>query len=138
MPEADKGLLTPDEILTRFVVYSDHIRKDRSPKTELFLPDPTHTCSTYLLSGLVQDKTLREVSDEVGTSRRGKPAYGYCPITVGAVQATGSSLDPNDDPKHHVNITGYPPASQAQLVKDRALALAQAAKPMISGYLDKN
>lgn len=138
MSEAVEAKALVDEILARFVVYSDHIRKqDRTPKPELFMPDQTHTCSTFKLAGLVQDGTLKRTSDEVGMSRRGKPAYGYCPITTGSVLATSAGIDPNDEPKHHVNITGYPPATQPQLIKDRALALAQAARPMVDGYLSE-
>lgn len=138
MHEQAAPTLDRDEILARFVVYSDHIRnKDRSAKADLFMPDHTHTCSTFKLAGLVKDGDLKKVSDEVGMSRRGKPAYGYCPITLGAVLNTSATIDPNDVPKHHVNIAGYPPISQPQLVKARALALAQVARPMVDNYLTK-
>ncbi len=137
MPEPGRAKLANDEILARFVVYSDHVRKqDRSPKPDLFMPDRSHACSVFNLAGLVRDHALKRTSDEVGMSRRGRPAYGYCPITIGAALATSAVIDPNDEPKHHVNIAGYPPANQPQLIKDRALALAQAAKPMIDNYLN--
>ncbi len=136
MPDQAQDRLASDEILARFVVYSEHVRKaDRAPKADLFMPDPTHTCSTFKLTGLVEEGTLAQVSNEVGLARRGKPAYGYCPITVGAVLGTSATIDANDEPKHHVNIAGYPSISQPQSIKDRALALAQAAKPLVDGYL---
>jgi hypothetical protein len=137
MEEPAASALDPAEVLARFVVYqSREVRpSDNTPKPDLFMPDEQHTCSTYRLSGLRSDGILKTVSDDVGMKRRGKPAYGYCPITVGAAKSCGMSVDPDNVPKHHANITGYPPLATPDLIKARALALSQAARKMVVDYL---
>jgi hypothetical protein len=137
MVEPAASTLAAAEVLARFVVYQKReVRpSDSTPKPDLFMPDEQHTCSTYRLNGLQTDGALKAVSDDVGLKRRGKPAYGYCPITVGAVKSCGMSVDPDDVPKHHANIKGYPPLATPDLIKARALALSQVAGKMVDAYL---
>lgn len=136
MAESAASALDASEVLVRFVVYqSREVRSsDNTPKPELFMPDDQHACSTYRLNGLQADGTLKTVSDDVGMKRRGKPAYGYCPISVGAVKSCGMTTEPDDEPKHHVNIKGYPALATPDLIKARALALSQAAGKMVDDY----
>lgn len=124
------------EELARFVVYqSREVRSDSTPKPDLFMPDGAHTCSTYRVQGLRTAGTLKAVSDDVGLKRRGKPAYGYCPIRVDQVNAIGLTVDPDDTPRHHANITGYPSPSTPEQIEAKALALSQVAGKLVNDYL---
>jgi len=129
--------LDASETLARFVIYQKReIRSlDNTPRPDLFMPDGQHTCSTYRVNGMEKDGNLKAVSDDVGMKRRGKPAYGYCPVSVGSVRRTGGDVVADDIPKHHANIIKYPPVSQPQLIKARALALSQVAWAMVDTYL---
>jgi hypothetical protein len=124
--------LVRKETLARFSVYSYEVQKDGSPKVDLFLPDRSRTVSTFRIDGLSKS-VLKGINNIVDMGRRKKLVnYGYCPLNAGRVLDRGFTLDPNDVPKHHVNVEGFPdPAAD----RAKALLLVQIAGRLINEHL---
>ena len=124
--------LSRKESLARFSVYSYEVQPDGSPTVDLFLPDRSRTVSVFRIDGLPRAE-LKSINNTVDMARRKKLVnYGYCALNAGQVLDRGFVLDPNDVPKHHVNIEGFPdPAAD----RAKALLLAQIAGKLTNAHL---
>lgn len=121
------------ETLARFSVFGNWTLQDGSPKVDLFMPDRSHTVSVFRIDGLSKAH-LKKINNEVDMARRKKLVnYGYCPVNAGKVMDNGFPLDPNDVPKHHVNIEGFGADPSAHRAK--ALLLMQIAGKLEAGHL---
>jgi hypothetical protein len=121
------------ETLARFSVFGSWTRSDGMPKVDLFMPDHSLTVSVFRIDGL-SNVQLASINNAVDMARRNKLVnYGYCPVNAGKVTDNGFTLDPNDEPKHHVNIMGFGPAAAAHRAK--ALLLAQIAGKLTDAHL---
>ena len=120
------------EALARFSVFSTWT-KDGMAKVDLFMPDPSHTVSVFRIDGLSKAQ-IRQMNNAVDMARRKKLVnYGYCPVNAGSVMDNGFPLDPNDEPKHHVNIEGFGP--DASTYRAKALLLSQIAGKLTDAHL---
>ncbi len=121
------------ETLARFSVFNDWTLKDGTPKVDLFMPDRSLTVSVFRIDGLSKLQ-LKPINNAVDMARRKKLVnYGYCPVNAGKVMDNGFSLDPNDEPKHHVNIAGFGPDAAAH--RAAALRLVQIAGKLTDAHL---
>lgn len=121
------------ETLARFSVFSTWSLKDGTAKVDLFMPDPSHTVSVFRIDGLSKAQ-IRKINNEVDLARRKKLVnYGYCPVNAGQVMDRAFTLDPNNEPEHHVNIEGFGPDASTHRAK--ALLLAQIAGKLEDGHL---
>jgi hypothetical protein len=121
------------ETLARFSVFNDWTLKDGTPKVDLFMPDRSLTVSVFRSDGLSKGQ-LKRINNEVDLARRKKLVnYGYCPVNAGNVMDNGFPLDPNDEPKHHVNIKGF--GADASTHRAEALKLAQIAGKLTDAHL---
>jgi len=122
-----------EETLARFSVFSDWTRKEGEPKVDLFLPDPWNTVSVFRIDGLSKAE-IKQINNDVDMARRKKLVnYGYCPLNAGRVMDHKFPLDPNDEPKHHVNIEGFSPDGSDHRAK--ALLLLQVAGKLVNDHL---
>lgn len=120
------------ESLARFSVFDSWTRADGSAKVDLFMPDPSRTVSVFRVDGLSKAE-LKAINNAVDMARRKKLVnYGYCALNAGQVLDQGFTLDPNNEPEHHVNIEGFadPAADRA-----KALLLAQIAGKLSDAHL---
>lgn len=121
------------ETLARFVVFSDQVRKSGEAKVDLFLPDPSRTVSVFRIDGLSKAR-IKDMNNAVDMARRKKLVnYGYCPSNAGQVVDRGFTLDPNDEPKHHVNIGGF--GSDPAEDRAKAIRLVQIAGKLRADHL---
>lgn len=122
-----------NETLARFSVFSNWTQKDGTAKVDLFMPDPSHTVSVFRIDGLSKAQ-IKKINNEVDLARRKKLVnYGYCAVNAGQVQDRAFTLDPNNEPEHHVNIEGFGPDASTHRAK--ALLLMQIAGTLSSDHL---
>ncbi len=125
--------LARKESLARFSVYSYETLKDGTPKVDLFMPDRSNTVSVFRIDGLTKGQ-VKKINNDVDMARRKKLVnYGYCPLDAGKVMDNGFPLDPNDEPRHHVNIEGFSVDGSDHRAK--ALVLMQIAGKLVTDHL---
>jgi len=109
----------PSDQLSRFLTQSNHFRRtDNTVTHKAFMPPLDLKLSVFQTRDL--DEPVVWALGEGGS----RNLYGRATITVSAVSDTGLTLDPDNDPPRHANITGWPQKSEQKLL---ALKLAEKA-----------
>ncbi len=118
--------VTPDELLSRYILQSNHFRKiDNTVKPDAFIPHPQEDLSVTRHLDLNQS-TIWSIGDDVA-NQRGKSLYGravnqasaYFDQKLEVVPAPVFPSNPN-----HANVKGWPSGKEAQKI----LAMEIAAK----------
>ena len=122
-PLNDIPLIDASEMLARFVVKPDHVRKDGSIRHGLFFPYKHTELSVTRLRELELDELWRFGSDVAQVYK--KPLLGRSDLRTDHCHQQGLAvaIDPLDGSAasdglfnpHHANIIGYPPARQEQI-----------------------
>lgn len=121
------------EALARFSVFNSWTLADGSHKVDMFMPDPQLTVSVYRIDGLAKTQ-LKAMNNAVDMARRKKLVnYGHCAVNAGQVTDRGFTLDPNNEPEHHVNIEGF--GHDASAHRAKALLLTQIAEKLNDAHL---
>src|ERR1035437_3373512 len=98
--------ITDDEILARFVLFSNWIRKgDHSVRQDAFIPYPWPNLSVTRHVGLSETE-LWEIGEVVANSR---PAtlYGRADIQAKAVRRESLQIEATPNPRNHANISDW-------------------------------
>ncbi len=120
---SDIPVVADNELLARFIVYSDEKRQDGTVKHKLFLP--------YKLVDLSVNRHREATSEETWlagydvAAERGRPLYGLANIRASHCRAEKLEVVPDPIlPKNpnHANIVGYPPAKEDQMAIAKVLA----------------
>lgn len=118
--------VTPDELLSRYILQSNHFRKtDNTVKPDAFIPHPHEDLSVTRHLDLDQDE-IKTIGEYVA-SQRNKTLYGrainqasvYFDHKLEVVPAPVLPNNPN-----HANVRGWPSGKEAQKI----LAMEIAAK----------
>lgn len=120
--ETELPPVTDDELLARFVLFSNWIRHDKTVRPDAFIPHPYPDLSVTRHIGLSESELWQlgqNVSDKIG-----RPLYGRADIQAFAVKKQSLRIQPTPEPKNHANITGWPPDKPRQ--KSIAQKIAQA------------
>lgn len=112
-----------NELLARFIVYSDEKRADGTVKHKLFLPYRLVELSVNRHREATPEETWQAGYD-VATERQ-RTLYGLANIRASNCRI--SNLDVVSDPQlpknpNHANITGYPPEKEDQMAIAKVLA----------------
>lgn len=112
-----------NELLARFIVYSDEKRADGTVKHKLFLPYRLVELSVNRHREATLEETW-QIGHEVAANRQ-KNLYGL--VNIRASSCRVDPLDVIPDPilprnPNHANITGYPPAKEDQMALAKILA----------------
>jgi hypothetical protein len=112
-----------NELLARFIVYSDEKRADGTVKHKLFLPYRLVELSVNRHREATLEETW-QVGYEIAAIRQ-KNLYGL--VNIRASSCRTNLLDVVPDPilprnPNHANITGYPPAKEDQMALAKILA----------------
>jgi len=110
----------PDEMLCRFILSRSHFGRSPSRvKGDAFLPTskPPHETSVFRIAGLKEHLVWRIGETVAQTSQRGLHARGD--VLAKAVFAVDLDIRPDNKPKRHAAIVGWPEQ------KDRQILLAQ-------------
>ncbi len=115
----------PEERLSRYLFSRNNYSASKhTVHYSAFLPPPDRYLSVFRTSDLVEEE-IWDIGDNIGR-RRDKSLLGRGDIKAVAVHEAGLSIDPNDIPPRHANITGWPDDESA--IKLAAVELAQRAE----------
>ncbi len=106
----------PDEPLARFIINKGDYRADGTVRHRIFLPSPkTRQTSVFRIFGL-SENAIWEIGDIEVAQKRNPPLSlkGRADIFVRQVLKTGLSIDADDIPPRHANITNWPTEQSAQ------------------------
>ena len=123
MPEAIPELIEDDELLARYVMQSNHIRKsDKTAKPDAFVPYPYSDASVTRHINIPEEKVWQH-GENVAAAQK-KTLYGRADFP--AVSPRGVSLDvianPTDDNPNHANVTGWPNDKPSQKIMAQEIA----------------
>ncbi|MFN9604084.1 MAG: hypothetical protein ACK6A7_11650 [Planctomycetota bacterium] len=119
----DVPSVADNELLARFIVYSDEMRADGTVRHKLFLPYKLVELSVNRHREASIEETWR-VGYEVAEARQ-RPHYGLANIRASSCRANRLDVQPAPQlPKNpnHANIVGYPPAKEDQMAIAKELA----------------
>lgn len=115
-------IVTDDELLARFVLFSRWVREDRSLRPESFMPPPNSELSVtrhFVLS----ESALWQIGQATADAR---PATLYGRADFEAADARRQKLQVHSAPlrenRNHANITGWPPDKPGQKIIAQELA----------------
>jgi hypothetical protein len=112
-----------NELLARFIVYSDEKRADGTVKHKLFLPYKLMELSVNRHREATIEETW-QVGFDVATER-GRTLYGLANIRASSCRSNELDVTPAPQlPKNpnHANIVGYPPTKEDQMAIAQILA----------------
>lgn len=106
----------PAEPLARFILNKSDYRADGTVRHCIFLPSPkTGQTSVFRIFGLSENAVWQMGDNEVAQKRKPPLSLiGRADIFVREVLNTGLSIDADDIPPHHANITNWPMEQSAQ------------------------
>jgi hypothetical protein len=112
-----------NELLARFIVYSDERRADGTVKHKLFLPYKLVELSVNRHREATMEETWQAGYDVA--AERGRELYGLANIRASSCK--NGNLDVVPDPilpknPNHANLTGYPPEKEDQMAIAKILA----------------
>ncbi|MEW6219459.1 MAG: hypothetical protein AB1634_07985 [Thermodesulfobacteriota bacterium] len=116
--------VAPRELLARFILYRDHIRRDRTIKPDALIPHPHQDLSVTRhlhLSGAELWQLGHDVAE-----KRGKTLRGRADLTASAFQAQKLQVlaAPVSGNSNHANVAGWPQDKPAQKMIAQELAVA--------------
>lgn len=122
----------PDEELARYILFSNHIRSDRTLKPDAFIPHP-HLKLSVTRHLQATEEELWEVGDDVAKARS-RPLYGRGDIGVPVCRAQRLVVraEPIADNPNHAHVSDWPADKPAQ----KAIAQEIAAKPLFCRGVD--
>lgn len=108
-------VIDDDDLLARHVIEKSYIRSsNNSVKPKAFQPARDNCTSSFKISGLSKEKITIIGEDNVAKPR-GKRLLGWVKFTAGTVIKSGLTLDPNNVPERHVDITGWPESKEERM-----------------------
>jgi hypothetical protein len=116
--------ITDNELLARFVLYSNCIRADQTIKQDAFIPHPHTDLSVTRHKGF-SEKQLWNVGRDVATARK-VTLYGRADVSVATVRQQSLAVEPQPvkGNPNHANILGWPKDKPAQKIIAQELAAA--------------
>lgn len=112
------------EPLARFIFPKSHfIRKTSRPKPDAFLPNGSPLQTSVFRTRDLSDPQIWEIGLAIGT-HRGRTLRARADVSAGSVLALGLLIEPDDTPRRHANIVGWPGEKHEQLMFATELAEA--------------
>ncbi|MCY2981717.1 MAG: hypothetical protein NTU79_23905 [Planctomycetota bacterium] len=116
-------VVADNELLARFIVYSDEKRSDGTVKHKLFLPYKLVELSVNRHREATIEETWQAGRDVA--SERQRTLHGVANIRASSCRT--NKLDVKPDPQlpknpNHANLVGYPPAKEDQMAIAKILA----------------
>jgi hypothetical protein len=118
------NVVTDDELLARFILFSRWIREDRTLRPDGFMPSPNSDLSATRHLGL-SELALWQIAQAVADALR-KTLYGRADLKTADVRRQRLQVDaaPLPENLNHANITGWPADKPAQKIIAMELAAA--------------
>ena len=113
-----------DELLARFVLFSKHIRNDRTLKPDAFMPHPYRELSVTRHLSATSDE-LWAVGQAVA-EERALTLHGRGDFAASVCQQQGLTIEvaPLANNPNHADVTGWPAGKPEQKIKAQEIAAA--------------
>lgn len=112
--------IADDELLARFVLFSDWIRHDQTVRPNAFIPHPYPNLSVTRHREL-SEFALWQIGQGIA-DKRSHNLYGRADIQAITVKAHPLRIEPTPEPKNHANITGWPADKPGQKIIAQEIA----------------
>ena len=122
------GPIQASEPLARFLTSSSHFSPGRV-RQAAFLPPADLKLSVFRTSEM-EEADIWTLGHNHVERPSGRHLHGRAQLTPAAVRGCGLEVDPDDQPRRHANLVGWPPEKAER--KQIALQLAAAAKVILS------
>ena len=112
----------PSELLARYVLFSRHIRSDKTIKPDAFIPHPNIALSLTRHLEATTDEIWQE--GQRVASVRGVKLYGRADVGAGSIIEQGLSIKaaPIDENSNHVDVLDWPTEKSEQKIKAMQIA----------------
>ena len=115
---------TPNEPITRYLTHRNQFSSENNRvKHNVFMPPHDLKLSVFRIHGLAIEDIWKIGKKAIRKSKR--TLRGRADIRTLAVTTSGLSIDPDNKPRRHANVIGWPPEKEEQ--KSIALELANRA-----------
>ncbi len=112
----------PANTLARYIVQSNHFASTtKRVKHYAFMPPRDLRLSVFLVGGLLAEDIWSMGYGYVAQPQE-KTLYAWAELPTSAPAQVGLTLDPDDDPPGHANITGWPNEKHTQMSHAQELA----------------
>ncbi|MGH7630850.1 MAG: hypothetical protein ACREOF_15985, partial [Gemmatimonadales bacterium] len=114
----------PAELLARFIFPKNHFsRKTSRPKPDAFLPQGSPLQASVFRTQGLSERRVWEIGLAIGTQRH-RTLRARADVSAGSVTEVGLLIDPDNTPRRHANIVGWPSEKHEQLMFATELAEA--------------
>ncbi len=114
--------IADDELLARFVLFSNWIRHDQTVRPDAFIPHPYPNLSVTRHRE-ISEFDLWQIGKDVASKRR-LNLYGRADIQAITVKTQSLRIEPTAEPKNHANINGWPADKPKQKIIAQEIAAA--------------
>lgn len=118
--KAELPPIVDDELLARFVLFSNWIRQDQTVRPDAFIPYPYPDLSVTHHREL-SEFDLWQIGQNVADERPLK-LYGRADIRAITVKAQSLHIEPTPTPKNHANIIDWPADKPGQKIIAQEIA----------------
>jgi hypothetical protein len=113
----------PNELLSRFILFSRHVRADKTVRPDAFVPHPLPELSLTRHRDATDDELWRE-GERVEAAIREATLYGRAEVVATAFLDQQLSIEAKPIPANpnHVDVTNWPAEKSAQKMKALEIA----------------
>ncbi len=118
--KAELPPIVDDELLARFVLFSNWIRQDQTVRPDAFIPHPYPDLSVTRHRKL-SEFDLWQIGQTVA-DKSSRNLYGRADIHALTVKAQSLRIEPTPTPKNHANIIDWPEDKPGQKIIAQEIA----------------
>ena len=120
MSDPAPSVIGDSETLARFVFFNRWVRDDKTMRPDAFIPHPYPDLSVTRHIGLTEAEIWQ--LGEVARGIRTLPLIGRADMTTEQVRNQSLQINPDEPPRNHAIIVGWPADKPSQKIKAQAIA----------------
>lgn len=121
------------EPLTRYILSRSHFASPSRVKFNAFMPPPDLELSVFRISGLTES-AIWTIGSQCVAQPANRTLHARADILVSSVVTIGLEITPDNQPKNHATVTGWPEELSARQLLAMELAAAATLRLPPNGY----